>query len=746
MNRFIGELQHRNVLRVVAAYVAVSWLLIQVVETLFPVFGLSDAAIRGVVIMLAIGLVPVMVVAWVFELTPEGLVRDSEVDRGSVAAKTSTERLNRLVMVALALAVGYFAFDKFILAPERTADQVEAARVASRTEGMLDTFGEKSIAVLPFRDMSATGDQSFFADGIAEELIIMLGKLDNLRVISRSSSFALYGNELSIPEIAERLNVNYVLDGSVRRSEGRVRVSTQLIEGSTDTQLWAETYERESNDIFEIQDLISAQVVTELKVRVVDNFPDRQTTTSEAYELFLEAASQLADVGTDKYDGERTIALLNQVIELDESYAPAHAKLAIAYIWSNVAVPDEKIEACAIRALELDATNPDALAALGRVRRAQGRYAEGEELYEKAIEANPNTAYYAYRWLALSYSDSDPARYLSNAQKAYMVNPLDRTIRSHVATALGMFGHVDEALKIARDGFRVDPYDSLPYTQAGQIYETTGHVDLAILSHYRAFRLDFGTGYGDWATAARIPLLLITIGDYDAAEAWLNETIGMFPDAAFFRFQRIAAIFHRGDRERALAMLQEARDQPSQLSPSLLEQSLNLSRDFEWVRSVFESESAERDWINEPFDPNSWRWYLYYATALLHTGNIERAKQLIDENITFLRERASSGIESMDSFSINFWMAALYSMNGDTAEAIRELGIAERRGRLTCTVCLRNLPYFDNLQGNPQFEGMVSRREAKNAAQLQRLRKQGMILTPSELMALEEFDFNPFAD
>jgi tetratricopeptide (TPR) repeat protein len=188
-----NELKRRNVLRVTAAYVAVSWLLIQVAETLFPVFGLSDASIRAVVIVLAIGLVPAVVVAWAFELTPDGLVRDSEVDRGSARAKTSTKRLDRIVMVALALAVGYFAFDKFMLDPARdqTREQAiaEAAREEGRTEAAQESrdAGPPVLAVLPFSAVTDNEDSTFFAAGVHDDLLTKLAKYD--RELTTSSIF-----------------------------------------------------------------------------------------------------------------------------------------------------------------------------------------------------------------------------------------------------------------------------------------------------------------------------------------------------------------------------------------------------------------------------------------------------------------------------------------------------------------------------------------------------------------------------
>ncbi|UCC14439.1 MAG: adenylyl cyclase, partial [Gammaproteobacteria bacterium] len=262
---FLEELKRRNVVRVGAAYVALSWLIIQVAETLFPLFGLSDAAARLVVILLAIGFLPALVFAWVFEFTPEGLRRESEVDHDSDVSRRMTRRLDRLIMVFLTLALGYFALDKFVIDPARDAEELatatEQARQEGRSDAIVESYGDKSIAVLPFVNMSSDSEQEYFADGISEELLNLLARIPTLRVISRSSAFSFKGKDVNIPEVARQLNVAHVLEGSVRKSGDKIRITAQLIEARSDTHLWSETYDRTLDDIFAIQDNVAAAVV-----------------------------------------------------------------------------------------------------------------------------------------------------------------------------------------------------------------------------------------------------------------------------------------------------------------------------------------------------------------------------------------------------------------------------------------------------------------------------------------------------
>ena len=259
------ELKRRNVFRVGAAYVVASWLMIQVAETIFPLFGYDDSPARIVVIVLAIGLIPVIVFTWAFEMTPEGLKKESEVDRSQSITPHTGKKINRVILVVLTLALGYFALDKFVLNPQREAAmekqvevQVEEARREGRSEALVESYGDKSIAVLPFVNMSSDKEQEYFSDGLSEELLNLLAKIPELRVTSRSSAFSFKGKDFKIADVGRELNVSNVLEGSVRKSGNMVRITAQLISVDGDVHLWSETYDRSLDNIFAIQDEIAS--------------------------------------------------------------------------------------------------------------------------------------------------------------------------------------------------------------------------------------------------------------------------------------------------------------------------------------------------------------------------------------------------------------------------------------------------------------------------------------------------------
>jgi len=282
------ELKRRNVFRVGAAYIVIAWLVIQVVETIFPAFGFDDSAVRVVAILFAIGLVPAFVLSWIFEFTPEGLKREDEVDRSQAISSYASKKLDRAIIVILTLAVGYFAVDKFVLDPARDTEIEKRAAQRGRSETLTSSFGQNSIAVLPFVNMSDDASNEYFADGLSEELINLLVKLPTLKVAARTSSFSYKGKDTKIAQIGEELNVAHVLEGSVRKAGSRVRITAQLIKADDGFRLWSATYDRTLDDIFVIQDEIASTVSRELKLTLLGAPPASRPTDPEVYALYLQ--------------------------------------------------------------------------------------------------------------------------------------------------------------------------------------------------------------------------------------------------------------------------------------------------------------------------------------------------------------------------------------------------------------------------------------------------------------------------
>ncbi len=397
--RILQELKRRNVLRMAAAYIVTAWLVVQVVETLFPVYGLSDDAIRLVVNVLAIGLVPVLVLSWVFEWTPEGLKRDADVAQDRPVSLAAAKRLDRIILVVLAVAVGYFLFDTFVLDPQREADQairqqaeVERARQAGISEG-LQSRGEASIAVLAFTDMSPGGDQAYISEGIAEDILNLLQRMPELDVRSRTSAFRFRESQLSVPEIAEDLGVDHILEGSVRKLDDRLRITAQLIDARTDSHLWSETFDREIEDVFDILDELSLAVAEQVGIELLSEPPRSGRINADAYFLFLRGNHLVYYI-----DHSGAADYLEQALTIEPNYVDA--LLAVSRAYFELAKTDlhvagsedrdylQKSSDAWSRARELEPEHPVILAWESSGPMNQGDYQSAARLIETAMSGD----------------------------------------------------------------------------------------------------------------------------------------------------------------------------------------------------------------------------------------------------------------------------------------------------------------------------------------------------------------------
>lgn len=353
MHRMFDQLRQRNVHRVALAYLAGAWLLIQVVETLTPDV-LPTGAVRASVIVVAIGFIPALVLAWFFEWTPEGIKREIEMPAG--ARTPHSGWLDRAIIVTLVIALGYFAIDKFVFDPVRDEEKIDAATteaVEDALAGMLlEKYSDRSIIVLPFLNLSNDEEQEYFADGISEELLNLLAKIEELRVISRSTSWTFKGKEIDVSEVKDKLNVSHILEGSVRKAGNQIRITAQLIDARTDRHLWSETYDRTLDDIFAIQDEISAEVVDKLKLELLAGPPTADEIDPVAYDLYLRGKHLTHTVRTAESFDE-AVEVLTRAVELAPDYVPAIWELARAIF--NTArrnsSDDEAMKASRLRAV-----------------------------------------------------------------------------------------------------------------------------------------------------------------------------------------------------------------------------------------------------------------------------------------------------------------------------------------------------------------------------------------------------------
>jgi TolB-like protein/Tfp pilus assembly protein PilF len=399
---FLAELKRRNVIRMAGLYLVGAWLITQVAATLLPVFEAPIWAMKTIIAILAFGFIPSLIFAWIFELTPEGLKRDAEVMPEHSIAPQTGRRMERIIIVLFAIALSFFSFDKFVLAPQREAAAVTAmaTRVKAETIASIKNAAvEKSIAVLPFVNMSADKDNEYFSDGISEEILNALTKVDDLKVTGRTSSFYFKGKNENLTKIGDTLGVAHVLEGSVRKQGQKVRITAQLVRTLDGFRLWSETYDGDLKDVFALQEKIARSITDALKIVLIGHQSNRLvnagTSNTEAYELYLQASAIF-----NRRDGarfEEAIDLLNKAIKLDPGYARAHARLAALYVingnFSGSAAFSSalaKVEQEARLASALDPTLAEPYAALALALNERRHFVEARIAMEQASKLDPN--------------------------------------------------------------------------------------------------------------------------------------------------------------------------------------------------------------------------------------------------------------------------------------------------------------------------------------------------------------------
>ena len=444
---FFEELKRRNVFRVGIAYAVSSWVLLQVVDLVLENIEAPPLVMKIFMLALAIGFPIALIFAWAFEMTPEGVKLEKHVDRSQSITHVTAQKMNRNIIIALVIAVVLLLVDKFT--PEKETDVAPAtAQVASvETPAQQSEDREKSIAVLPFVDMSADGDQAYFADGISEEILNVLVKTHTLKVAGRTSSFQFRGRNEDLRTIGEQLGVENILEGSIRKANNRVRITAQLVKASDGFHLWSETYDRELTDIFAIQDEIARAITDALAIEL--NLADSgkslvsvSTSNMDAYDRYLEARGLIVQ----RLDFPRAVELLDEATNMDPRFAEGWAANAQAHTlmpyYTNVTREQVsgKAESMALKALEL---NPDLSAAysvLGDVYRDRFDWKNATASYQRALALNPddveaNEQYAQMLWRVMYFDKA--LKYSSRAVELDPLSWLNLTVHATLLYASG---------------------------------------------------------------------------------------------------------------------------------------------------------------------------------------------------------------------------------------------------------------------------------------------------------------------
>ncbi len=558
-----SELERRNVIRVAIAYVVASWIIIQVVETLFPVFDIAASYVRLIVVLLTIGFIPVVVLAWIYEWTPDGIKLEGDVDRRSSATRRSDRQVDRAIIVVLALAFGYFSLDKFVLDPARDAQREEQVATRVRDETLKAAFATDSIVVLPFANLSEGPDNEYFSDGISEELLNLLARISRLRVISRSSAFSFRGANITPSDIANKLSVKHLLNGSVRKHEDQVTITAELVDAHSNTTLWSETYERELDDVFEIQNEIASSVADKLDVVLPGQSPSVKETDTRAYTLFLQARYLANQFTPESLDQAAT--LYREALDIDPDYSRAWSGLGWVYANQTSSGHLAQEEA-------LDLAREATWTAL-------------------ALDPNNARAYANVGWIAMNY-DNDLALAARHYSRALSLDPNGAGIVNGAAVLTEMLGRVEEAVTLHEYSIARDPVDANRHSNLAVAYITADRYDDAISSIQTAITLSpqrIGAHY-------LLGLAHLLKGDAQSAlEAFEQET-----DEEYRVKGRALAYNDLGRKTESDAALAELRDRWGEQWPSEVAQVYAwrgaADAAFEWLDKAI---AANESGINE---------------------------------------------------------------------------------------------------------------------------------------------------
>ena len=437
---FFGELKRRNVYKVAVAYAVVSWLLIQATSIFFPAFNAPQWAMQIVILILVVGFPIALVFSWAFEITSEGIVRESEVEAGKSVTHHTGRKIVALTIVLAVVAAGLFVF------------QFVRSKSTTSTPSLASKINSKSIAVLPFDNLSRDPDNAYFCEGVQDEILTRLAKVADLKVISRTSTQKYKSAPDNLREIAKQLGVMHLVEGSVQKAADQVRVNVQLINAMTDAHLWADTYDRKLTDIFTVETEIAKTIADMLQAKLSGSekmmMAKRPTENSEAYELYLKG--RFFWNKRTAADLRRSIDFFNEAIAKDPNYAPAYAGEAQA--WSllsayNVASPADsypQAEAFAKKALAIDETSAEALVGLASYKaRYQFDVPGALKDYERAIELNPNDAT-AHHWLGgdCFAATGQHDREIAELKRALELDPLSLIINSNLGVACTRAGRL----------------------------------------------------------------------------------------------------------------------------------------------------------------------------------------------------------------------------------------------------------------------------------------------------------------
>ena len=703
----IQELRRRNVIRMAGLYLVGAWLIVQVSGTVLPMFGAPGWLPRAIVALLAIGFLPAMAFAWVFELTPDGIKRDADVSPGQSIAPQTARRMEHMTVAVLLLAVGYFCVDKFVLAPKREAAALASDRgargPAASTAGLPAAGGvaiappiaaaAKSIAVLPFENMSEDKANGFFADGIQDQILTGLAKIGDLKVISRTSTQKYASRPENLSQIARELGVAHILEGSVQRYGNKVRINVQLIDATTDNHLWAEIYDRTLDDVFQVETEVAQKIADSLAANLSSGeraaLAQKPTEVSAAYESYLKARAYISNVVQTRQQANLALNAYREAVRQDPAFALAWAELArecfrIGWVGLDPsgALQAEGVQALA-RSTELAPDSPQTAIARGVYMYYVKRDFAGALAIMDSLKPALGNDYNVWMWAGyLSRRVGKFQESLADFQRAHELSPNDGNIAYHLAVTTIVGGDCKRGVRALDAALALAPDNTHAIAMKMQCAWFEGDVPRA------ATYLQ--------AADARLPVVqglqgvqLLMQRDFPAAAAQLrrasagdDDTLidaffaGYLPARVEYQLQLALAERRGGNLAQAQAMYRQVKAEATT--------ALAAKPDSRYVETG---------------------WHAALGLALAGLGEHDAANAQGRQVLALVPESA----DRLEGPGWTYYSARIFALNGDAATALPVL--RHLLGMTTALVSAENLrfdPAWDDIRNDPGFKTLLA--------------------------------------
>ena len=719
---FFNELKRRNVFKVAAAYIIVGWLIMQAGDTLAPALHLPEWINSALAFFLILGLPLALFFAWAYEMTPEGIKREKDVDRSQSITRVTGQKLNHTIIALLVITLGYFVYDKFIgqpRAPEHPVTVAEAVEAAPA-----DDF--QSIAVLPFVNMSEDSSNEYFSDGLTEEVLNVLAKIKDLRVAGRTSSFAFKGKAEDLREIGEKLDVTSILEGSVRKDEknNRVRITAQLINVDDGYHLWSETYDRELDDIFAIQDEIARKVAEALRITLLGEDEARleqvEITEISAYDAYLKAMQGLNEGGYVSLN--RAAGQFQKALSLDPSYTPA--TLGLLNAWSQMAQTGSMTREEALRRglPMLEATlaghpeNSDARVQLALFRVYQDENEAAEQAFVSALEANPRNAWGLQEYGRFLFDHGQVDRGSELIEAALEIEPYStRVLWDHCQTN-AFLQQVDIARASCNRIKELIPESPLGWYGEGLAYLYNGELARGLKGFSEAIERD----PEDYEMLSAVCANWIGLGDAEQAAAWQTRAEAIGAGQLFPAWSRLKLLKFR-----------EQYDQVHDFAKQVLDSGMedrhgriaNIRQDWAFeserrgdYQGALEPYRQALAWafqtpLDAPDNVQAQFWDIAEIAALLKLAEPMSGRP--EELLSIIEARIDDQHPSLGIWNADLSRAAIATIRGQHQEGLEWINKAwDKNWRLGWRETLVEDAIFNQLENEPGYKELVTRFEA----------------------------------